>query len=333
MYRFALRPTWILSHLLIVLLVVVMVNLGFWQLRRLDQKKDFNRLVSGREAAAVSPLDDVLEPTESFAQAASAATYRRVTVSGHYDTANEVVVRARSLNENPGAWVLTPLVTSSGAAVLVNRGWFGDPGVPEHAPAAAAPPEGAITVTGMLLPTETRGLFGSKDPTTGHLTNLARADVARVQQQVPYDLYPATLQLSAQQPPQPGSVPVELAPPVLDEGPHFSYAVQWFMFSAIAVVGYPLILRRTARNRTEQARNAERDAAGSGDAQRAADSPTAPVATPASVDRVAEPATAEPAGMPASGAPAIVVPTTSAPAPPDSSTTSASPTRSASSAG
>jgi surfeit locus 1 family protein len=329
MYRFALRPKWIVSHLLIVLLVVVMVNLGFWQLRRLDQKKDFNRLVRGREAAAVVPLDDALQPTESFAQAADGATYRRVTATGQYDTANEVIVRARSLNENPGAWVLTPLVTSSGAAVLVNRGWFGDPGVPERAPAATAPPKGTVTVSGMLLPTETRGLFGSKDPKTGHLTNLARADVARVQQQVPYDLYPATLQLSAQQPPQTGDVPVKLEPPVLDDGPHFSYAVQWFTFSAIAVVGYPLILRRSARNSADEARVA----GGAEEGQRAAGSPTAPAATPASVDRVAEPATAEPAGVPASGAPVSVAPSTSASAPPESSTTSASPTRSASSSG
>jgi hypothetical protein len=35
---------------------------------------------------------------------------------------------------------------------------------------------------------------------------------------------------------------------VLDEGPHLSYAVQWFIFSIIAIVGYPMILRRTARN-------------------------------------------------------------------------------------
>jgi cytochrome oxidase assembly protein ShyY1 len=40
-----------------------------------------------------------------------------------------------------------------------------------------------------------------------------------------------------------------LPEPILDEGPHFGYAVQWFIFSTIALVGYPLIIRRSARNR------------------------------------------------------------------------------------
>jgi hypothetical protein len=37
-----------------------------------------------------------------------------------------------------------------------------------------------------------------------------------------------------------------LPPPELTEGPHLSYAIQWFIFSSIAVIGYPLILRRRA---------------------------------------------------------------------------------------
>jgi cytochrome oxidase assembly protein ShyY1 len=80
---------------------------------------------------------------------------------------------------------------------------------------------------------------------------MARVDVARLQQQVPYALYPAYVQLTSSQPAQPGPEPEVLPEPVLDEGPHLSYAVQWFIFSLIAIVGYPLILRRSARNRDQ----------------------------------------------------------------------------------
>jgi cytochrome oxidase assembly protein ShyY1 len=41
-------------------------------------------------------------------------------------------------------------------------------------------------------------------------------------------------------------------PPELDEGPHLSYAVQWFIFSAIAIVGYPLVLRRVVLRRGKE---------------------------------------------------------------------------------
>ena len=39
--------------------------------------------------------------------------------------------------------------------------------------------------------------------------------------------------------------------PTLNNGPHLSYAFQWFIFAAIGVIGYPLILRRNARARSE----------------------------------------------------------------------------------
>ena len=40
--------------------------------------------------------------------------------------------------------------------------------------------------------------------------------------------------------------PVQMKPPELTEGSHLSYAVQWFIFTLIGLVGYPLVLRRVA---------------------------------------------------------------------------------------
>ena len=54
-YRFALRPKWLLSHVLVLALVVVMINLGFWQLRRLDEKKAHNASVRANESVAIAP--------------------------------------------------------------------------------------------------------------------------------------------------------------------------------------------------------------------------------------------------------------------------------------
>jgi surfeit locus 1 family protein len=38
-----------------------------------------------------------------------------------------------------------------------------------------------------------------------------------------------------------------LPPPALDEGPHLSYAIQWFSFAAIALIGGAAV---AVRNRT-----------------------------------------------------------------------------------
>src|SRR5206468_5608826 len=141
----ALRPKWILSHVLILLLVVVMVNLGFWQLRRLDEKKTHNDGVRRNEAVAAAPIDTILHTTDSTSRG-SELSFRRVTITGTYDTANEVIVRARSSNSRPGVWTATPLRLPNGDAVLVVRGFLPTQGTPDAVPAGAEPPTGQVTV-------------------------------------------------------------------------------------------------------------------------------------------------------------------------------------------
>ena len=247
-YRFALRPKWILSHVLIFVLVVVMVNLGFWQLRRLDEKKSHNADVRRNEAVAVAPIDTILHTSDPTSRGSELA-FRRVTMSGTYDTTNEVIVRARSSNSRPGVWVATPIRLANGDGVIVVRGFLPTQGTPDAVPAGAEPPSGTVTVEGLVQETQTKGLFGATDPSGVRLTDVARVDVERLQQQVPYHLYPVWVQLTSSSPAQVGGEPEVLPPPTLDEGPHLSYAIQWFIFSTIALVGYPLILRRSARNR------------------------------------------------------------------------------------
>ena len=244
--------------MLVVLLVIVMINLGFWQLRRLDEKRTHNSGVRRNEAVAVAPIDRVVQPNDPTSRGSEVA-YRRVSVTGSYDTGNEVIVRARSLNERPGVWVATPVRLADGTGVVVVRGFLPTQGTLEAVPSDAEPPSGPVTVEGLVQETQTRGVLGPTDPGGVRLTDIARVDVERLQQQIPYHLYPVWVQLTSSNPAQSGGEPEILPPPTLDEGPHLSYAVQWFIFSTIAVVGYPLILRRSARNRERAADDAERD--------------------------------------------------------------------------
>ncbi len=253
-YRFALRPKWILSHLFVLAMVVVMVNLGFWQLRRLDQRKAENHRIEERIAAAPAPVTDLLTAGDDFGSAglarARSVEYRQVTASGTYRRDQEVLVRGRSLNGAAGSWVLTPLVLDDGTALVVNRGWIPNDGSKQSVPATFAAPAGRVQVVGLLQTTQTRGSFGARDPATGTLTNLARADIARLQEQVPERLIPAYVQLERQQPTtDPQTTPTVLPGPELSEGPHLSYMIQWWSFSAMALAIYPFILRRAARDR------------------------------------------------------------------------------------
>ena len=257
-YRFALRPKWILSHLFVVALVCGMIWAMFWQLDRLHQKQARNRRIMDRRTDQVVPVGQISSPAEPYSST-DAIEFRRVTATGHYRADEELFVRSRSRNSSPGSWILTPLDLGHGVAVTVNRGWVPNSGELVKVPARYKAPSGEVTVTGYVRKTETRGSFGPRDPKTGTLVDLARADVARLDQQVPEHLLPLYLQLQTQTPAIGPADPRPVPAPELDEGPHLSYAIQWAIFSTVAVVGYPLILRRRAGEVEQEERNAEYD--------------------------------------------------------------------------
>jgi surfeit locus 1 family protein len=235
MLRSLLTPRWILGMLLALLVAAGCVELGLWQLRRLDERRTFNTSVE-------RAIDSNPRPLNAFAatSGADALAYRRVRVNGTYDTRREVVLFGRTLNGEPGNEVLTPLVTADGSAVVVDRGWV--PLASDTPPvSAAAPPAGAVSVTGILWPPEAES---EPDPSAPPERQLAKIDLGRLQQQLPYRIARAYLWLQSQQPSQAGPLPRPVPLPPLDEGPHLSYAVQWFIFAAIAVVGYAVLARR-----------------------------------------------------------------------------------------
>jgi cytochrome oxidase assembly protein ShyY1 len=151
--------------------------------------------------------------------------------------------------------VATPFLPADGGdAVLVVRGWIAESIDDTEMPIdGVEPPTGEVSILGYLMSTQERGSFGSTDPPTGTLSELARVDVERVDQQYAGELTPFWLQLSEQRPPTPGDSVHPVPLPALDEGPHLAYAVQWGIFTLIAICGYPMILWRVARQKANEA--------------------------------------------------------------------------------
>ena len=236
MYRFLLRSRWIVFTLVIVVLMVAMVNLGLWQLRRLDERRAANRRVtSGAAAAVVSPSALPQDPHQ--------AEWRRVQLGGTWQLAGQVLIRNRSQDGQAGFYVVTPLVTAPNEAVLVARGFI--PAASEKSP--PAPQGGEVTVVARVRATQTRGTFGPRDPATGTLSVLSRVDVARIQAQSPSHLAAYYAELITEAPQPQGLAPEPIPLPALDEGPHLSYAVQWFLFTLCAAGGWVVVVRTSAR--------------------------------------------------------------------------------------
>jgi cytochrome oxidase assembly protein ShyY1 len=242
--QFLGKPKWIVLTVLVVVATLAMVWAGFWQLRRLDERRDRNAVIRERAAAEAPPVSDVLSVDESVDEARTDAEWRDVEASGTYDVDAEVLIRNRSLDGAPGYHVVTPLVMAEGTALLVNRGWI--PLSPEAgaAPEAPAPTPGEVTVVGRVRGSQERGALGPTDAADGTLAQLARVDVARIAQQLPYPLLPAYVELESQDPAAPQPLPRLIPAPELDEGPHLAFAVQWFIFATLAVGGWVLLVRR-----------------------------------------------------------------------------------------
>jgi surfeit locus 1 family protein len=179
--------------------------------------------------------------------------YRKVTVTGQYDSSQQVALRNQAHEGTWGVNLLTPLkIAGSDKAILVNRGWIpGDDYTSGNWGKYDEP--GTVTVTGVVRRSQSRPDFGKRsDPTPApgqHLATWNFSNVAAIDSQVPYDLLPAYVQESPDAAwtglPYRSEQQLELT-----EGPHMGYAIQWFTFAAILLAGYPFFIRRSEERKT-----------------------------------------------------------------------------------
>jgi surfeit locus 1 family protein len=234
-----LSPRWIAAHIVVVVIAIAFIGLGLWQLTRLDERKIENAVAASRYEAPAEDLGTLLDGAGPDLES---LRYRRAVVTGTYEPSLEVLTRNQVHQDQAGFHVVDPLITADGGAVLVNRGWV--PLALDTPPIEEAPPPGGeIEVTGWLSPSQERPALGPTDPATGELDVLSRIDIRRIQAQVPYDLAPVYLILASD---VSGQLPVALPSPRFDdEGNHLAYAIQWFGFTLIGLVGYYFLIRRS----------------------------------------------------------------------------------------
>jgi surfeit locus 1 family protein len=244
MYRFLLRPRWIVFTVVVTTAIVVMINLGFWQLRRLDERREFNDAVAARIDEPVVPVDELI-PTRAEVgdDELDAVEWRPVVASGRYLPDEELLIVNRSQGGRAGDNVVTPLLLDDGRVLLVVRGFVPIDGEPVPAPT------GDVTVEGRLRRSEVRRTAAARDASEGALTVAQRVDIPRLATQLPGDVVPMYVELTGSDPPESGELLEPIAEPSLDQGPHLSYAVQWFLFSAMVAVGWILAVRKSRRVR------------------------------------------------------------------------------------
>lgn len=231
---------WIAFTLLVVIAIVGFGLLSRWQWERAEQR---------REERAAQDAQLSRDPVSLAEARATGREWMTVRVTGVFDSDATVLVRQRPLDGRNGFWVATPLAASDGRLWVV-RGWIPSTATAAGTVAAPSAPQGQVTVEGRL-----RAAERSSDPEPSDLPRgqVSRVDPAALGSDVP-DFY---LEATNMSPPDSGVTP--LPAPVVDETRNISYAIQWLIFAAIALVGWWFFLRREAR---EEDRQHEPDRAG-----------------------------------------------------------------------
>jgi cytochrome oxidase assembly protein ShyY1 len=245
--KLLLRPKWIVRHVLVLVLVIAMPLLGLWQLQRLHDRRQQNHDIESRADQPAVAFPTLVTP-DLPASAAGLLQWRRVSISGTYRSGADVLIANRTVNARPGDWLVSLLDSDDGRTVAVVRGFVGRAALDQsRLPDALEPPQGRVELIGLLQKSRSGGLFATA-PVAG-VPEMSRLDLSELGQRSSVDLGSMFVLLEQQDPAlvlaTDSSPGLEVVPrPELDEGPHLGYAFQWFLFTTVVLVGYPLILRR-----------------------------------------------------------------------------------------
>ena len=239
---------WFIATLLVVAGAALCIRLGIWQLDRLDQRRSFNHQVESMRAMATLDLNQLVPDDISNME------WRAVKVQGQYDFDHQFALRNQYYGNEYGYHLLTPLLfeTSSGSqpspgAILVDRGWIPAQGNSTPQDWQKYNEDEDVNLTGQIRLGQTKPAFGGvADVVPDDGTKLAvwnNADVERITKQLPYPALPVYIQPDVDD--HDSTPPIPYQPTLeLTEGPHFGYALQWFTFATILLVGYPIYLRK-----------------------------------------------------------------------------------------
>lgn len=254
-WRFLLSRQWAGYLALTIVFAVVCSGLGMWQLaRRAEARAEIGRVDANFDADPV-PLTAALPELDSFEEAQK---WLPVEVTGTYLVDAELLVRNRTFNITPGFEVLTPLLLADGDVFIVDRGWVPtgeDQDAPDSVPAA---PAGEVTVVARLKQGEP--VLAGRSATGNQIATI---NLPAIAERLGTDTYTGAYGLMKTENPATAERPAAAPRPVRDEGPHLSYAFQWFVFALMGFVGLGWAARQEYRTRNadvpeEQVRAAER---------------------------------------------------------------------------
>ena len=240
-WGFALSGRWLRYLAFAIVFAVACAGLAWWQLERRSEKVAEIQRIEQNYDAQPAQLGDELDSLTSYR---ASQEWQPVEMVGQYEVDQQLLVRNRPRNAQPGFEVLTPLRLGDGSMFIVDRGWL-----PVESSALAPdsipdPPTGTVTVVARLKagePTVPSGTTASGVLASIHLPT--------IQTTLDEPTYTGAYGLVVSESPSVSVMPLPNFRPAIDEGPHLSYAFQWVVFALIGFAGLGFALRQEYRYR------------------------------------------------------------------------------------
>lgn len=225
--KLLLKPwiRWTAWFMFATLFALACFVLASWQLdRRSEAVSKIERVAGNYDRTAVEILELTLLAQENIIE----FEWRPVNLVGQYLPDKTLLVRNRAVAGQPGFVQLIPFRLVSGELILIERGWIqADSNLD---PAASFLPSSNEK---QLIARVRLGELGpNRNSPYGQLTSINLPEIESVLgQELETNFY---LRLDSEIVPE-ISNPQPLSRPMLDEGNHLSYAVQWIIF---AIMGF-----------------------------------------------------------------------------------------------
>ena len=255
-WRFAFNRRWLGYLAFVVAFAIACSFLALWQLSRREEARVEIELVDTNWDRAPLPIESVLSSLSEFE---AESKWMPVEITGHYLADEQLLVRGRPLAGVAGFEVLAPFELEDGTVFIVNRGWLPAGNEQDEPDVVPAAPTGLVTVVARLKASEP--IVAGRSAPEGQVATIHLPSIAET---IDAPTYTGAYGLMASEDPAADARPTAALKPVPDEGPHLSYAFQWFVFGLLAFVGLAWALRQEFRHANkddpaERARAAERE--------------------------------------------------------------------------
>jgi cytochrome oxidase assembly protein ShyY1 len=244
---------WWIAAIFLAVLGLTFMSLGQWQLSRADERRAIAQAIQAGRVATPISLDNHQDQAEL-------RDWRPAEATGHWLPQFSLLLDNRNLDGKPGLWLATPLMLKDGSAVLVLRGWAARPIGQYNAFPNIALDNGTVTVSGELFSrvpqlyaiAEESALTFSEIPSAIHEKGLDLNELSR-RQNVSIDslskatglrFLPAVLMQTSD---DGAALSRQWPEPSVDANKNTGYAMQWFIFAAIAFGALGVLLWRLMR--------------------------------------------------------------------------------------